>query len=183
MNIIANILAERDTGWIEIIVIAIVFGLSIIGSAIQKLKEKKEREEKARGDSKPPNRRQIRAPARRTVQPTRPAPPPTPAAPPPGKTVRVAEEMRLLKQRQAEIERNRQKRLASQISPESDADVIEADLVTVDSYQGKIPGERISKVADIPGLRTLADVRKAIILHEIFSPPKALRKGGEMWDS
>ena len=180
MNPLAYILAARDVGWIEIIVIAIVFGLSIIGSAFQKAKAKKEQEEKARGNSKPSDRQQTRARARRTVQPTRPAPPP---APQPEQGVRVSEELRLRQQRQVKLDKDRQKRLTSRASPESDTNAIEARLVSVHPAQGDTPPGQISKVGVIPGLRTLDDARKAIILHEIFSPPKALRKGGEMWDT
>jgi len=181
MNPLAYILAERESGWIEIVIFAIVFGLAIISSFFQKAKAKKEQEEKARGDSKPSDRRQTRARARRTAQPTRPAPPP---APQPEQAVRVSEELRLRQQRQAQIEQDRQKRLGARVSPESDTNAIEARLVSMHPDEaGTTAPMQISRAGGIAGLRTLADARKAIILHEIFSPPKALRKGGEMWDT
>ena len=179
MNLLAHILASRDTGWVEIVVIAIVFGLSIISSIFQKAKAK-EKEEKAKKTRAESGQRKTSRPRPRTVQPTRPAPPP---APPPEQSVRVSEELRLRQQRQAQLERDRQKRMAARMSPESDTDAIEARLVSVHSAQGDTPPRQISRVGGIPGLRTLDDARKAIILHEIFSPPKALREGGEMWDT
>ena len=180
MNLPAYILAAREFGWIEIVVVAIVFGLSIIGSIFQKAKEKKEQEDKARGNSKPSGRRQTQAPATRTVQPTRPVPPPAPQA---EQAVRVSDELRLRQQRQTQLDRDRQKRLASRTSPESDTNAIESRLVNVRPADADTAPGQISKVGVILSLRTPADAQRAIILHEIFSPPKALRQGGEMWDT
>ena len=178
MNLLAYILAERDFGWIEIVIVVILFGASLIGSLFQKAKEKQQ-EEKRRGNSGPPGRRQTQAPARRTVQPTRTAPPPPPA----GQTVRVSQELHLRQQRQVQLDSDREKRLATRKSPESDTNAIEAHLVSVHPSEADTAPRQISTVGVIPGLKTLDDARKAIILHEIFSPPKALRKGGEMWDT
>jgi type IV secretory pathway VirB10-like protein len=182
MNAPAYILAARDSGWIEIIVIAIVFGLSIISSLFQKAKAK-EKEAKARKPRAEPRQRQTPRPRTRTVQPTRPAPPTPPAVPPAEQTVRVAEELRLRQQREAQLERERQKRLAARTSPEADSDAIAARLVSVHPDQIDTATGKITELAGIPGLRTPADARRAIILHEIFSLPKALRKDGEMWDT
>jgi len=183
MNSLAYILAAQDFGWVNIVIILIVFGLSIIGSIYQKTKEKKEQEEKTRKPRRapaPPEGGQRQDRARRTVQPARPVPP---AAPQAEQTVRVSDELRLRQQREAKLERDRQKRLSTRVSPESDTNAIEAHLVSVHPDEADTAPMQISKVGGIASLRTLDNARKAIILHEIFSPPKALRKGGEMWDT
>ena len=178
MNLLAYILAKSDFGWIQIVVIAIIFGLSILGSIYQKAKEKKEQEDKARGNSKPSDRRQTQAPAPPAVpQATQPRQAPD------EQTVRVSEELRLRQQRQAQLKRDSQKRLVTRTSPESDTNAIEARLVSIHPDQTDTAPMQISKVGVILQLDTPANAQRAIILHEIFSPPKALRKGGEMWDT
>ncbi|MBL7222208.1 MAG: hypothetical protein ISS69_19010 [Phycisphaerae bacterium] len=173
MNLLAYISAARDFSWIEIVVIAIIFLASIIGSAIQKAKQKQQEDKsrKPRAKSEPSGRRETQAPTPRTVQPTRPKPPavPQPARSrqaPAEQTVRVSEELQLRQKRQAQLEKDRQKRLGVRTSPESDT-----------------APRQISEVGVILNLQTPADAQRAIILHEIFSPPKALRQGGEMWDT
>ncbi|MDP6542349.1 MAG: hypothetical protein QGH60_00070 [Phycisphaerae bacterium] len=173
MNLPAYILAAKGSDAIEIIGFVIFIGLAIIGSLFQKARANKEQEEK--------NRKPRERSAPPTVQPIRPAPPVALQA---GQPVRVSEELRLRQQRQTQLERDRQQRLSVRASPESDTDAIEAHLVSLHSEQATdTEFEEISEVGVIPGLQTPADARRAIILHEIFSPPKALRKGGEMWDT
>lgn len=176
MNSLAYIiLAAGDDSWVEIVGIVIFIGLGIIGSLFQKDKAKKQQEEearKARKNSEPSGRRQRQARAPRAVQPTQPE-----------QTVRVSEELRSRQQRQTQLDTDREKRLGAQVSPESDTDAIKARLVSVRSSEADTAPGQISEAEVIPSLKTLADARKAIILHEIFSPPKALRQGGEMWDT
>ncbi len=176
MNLLAYILAaKKELGWIEIVVVALFFLVSIIGSIIQKTKEKKDKANarKPSGASQPARPKPPAVPqARRTRQPE-------PIAPQP---VRVSQELRQNQQRQAQIEADRRKRLAARKSPESDTNAIEARLVSVRPKDAlTTPGE-IGKIAAIVELNTPAEAKRAIILHEIFSPPKALRTGGEMWD-
>jgi len=183
MNQLTYILAAGDDSWVEIVGIVIFIGLGIIGSLFQKDKAKKQKEEearKARKKSEPSGRRQRQARSPRAAQPTQPAPPTTPQ---PEQTVRVSDELRSRQQRQAQLERDREKRLDARVSPESDTDAIEARLVSVRSSEADTAPGQISEAEVIPSLKTLADARKAMILHEIFSPPKALRQGGETWDT
>ena len=174
MNPLAYILAKRDPGWIEIILVALFFGLSILGSIFQKAKEKRKKDKA----DKPPGE----------SRPTRPKPPAVPQArrtrqAPDEQTVRVSEELRLRQQRQTQLEADRQKRLATRISPESDTKAIEARLVSVRPAAADTAPRRISEVGVVLQLNTPAEAKRAIIMNEIFSPPKALRKGGEMWDT
>ena len=176
MNPLAYILAKRDPGWIEIIVIVLFFALSIHESIFQKAKEKqkKDKADKPRGESRP----------------TRPKPPAIPQArrtlqAPDEQPVRLSQELRLRQQRQAQLEADRQKRLATRTSPESDTNAIRARLVSIRPAEADTaPGIRqIGEVGVILQLDTPAEAQRAIIMHEIFSPPKALRQGGEMWDT
>jgi len=179
MNTLAYILAAGDSSWGEVIGFIILIGLAIIGSIVQKAKEKEQKTKSRKPE--PSGRPQRQVPAPRTAQPARPVPPPVvPAA---GKTIRVSEELRLHQQRQAQIEIERQKRLASRTSPEFDTNAIEARLVSVHPSVGDTAPGQIGKTGVILQLKTRDDAQKAIIMHEIFSPPKALRKGGDIWDS
>ena len=162
----AYILGAGDLEWIEIVVIAIIFGASIIGSLFQKAKEKQKeettRKQRRSGGQQPQPRKQRRAPipVGRVVQTV----PPTPE-----QNVRVSQELRLQQQRQAQIEQDRKKRMASQIARQSKTPAADS------------PRE-IGKVGVILSLDNPVNAKKAMILHEVFSPPKALRKGGEMWE-
>ena len=179
MNLLAYIiLAEQEFDWIQIVVILIVMGVGLIGSIYQKFKEQQQQDGARK--SEPSGHRQRQIPAPRTVRPARPVPPPAPGA---QQTVRVSEELRLRQQRQVQLESDRQKRLGARISPEYDTNAIEARLVSVHPDETDTAPMQISKVGVILQLKTRAETQKAIILHEIFSPPKALRKGGDIWDS
>jgi hypothetical protein len=179
MNQLAYILAKGDTGWVQIAFIAVLIGLSLIGSAIQKAKAKAE-EEKSR-KPRSGSAEQGTKPRPRFVQPKSPAratPPQAPVEQP----VRVSQELRMRQQRQAQIEADRQKRLAMRKSPESDSSAIEARLVSIRAAETTEAPRKIGKIGTIMQLDTPAAAKRAIIMHEIFSPPKALRQGGEMWD-
>ncbi|MDP6636133.1 MAG: hypothetical protein QGG42_14630 [Phycisphaerae bacterium] len=188
MNPLTYILAAGDSSWVEIIVIALFFGLSIIGSIFQKAKEKQQKDKAKKSPAQSAQKKSPKRPrTSRTVQPTRTIPPPVQAQQVQDqKAVRVAEELRLRQQRQAQLESDRKKRLASRVSPESDTNAIEARLVSVQPSQtdaADTAPRRIDEIGVIMDLETTDEARRAIILHEIFSPPKALRQGGEMWDT
>ena len=175
MNQLAHILAKGDPGWIEIVVVALFFGLSIIGTLFQKAKEKKQKNEAA---DKP----------RQESSPVRPKPPAIPQArrprqAPEEQAVRVSQELRMRQQREAQLEAERQRRLAARQSPQSDSNAIEARLVSVRPAEAETAVRQISEIGVILQLDTPAEAQRAIVMHEIFSPPKALRQGGEMWDA
>jgi hypothetical protein len=175
MNLLAYILAKKELGWVEIVVVAIFCGLTIIGSNNKNTNDKtyKENARKPSGASPPARPKPSAVPqARRTIQPV-------PVAPQP---VRVSQELRHSQQRQAQLEVDRQKRLSTRLSPESDTNAIEARLVSVRPEDTVMEPEKIGVISAIVELNTPAEAKRAIILHEIFSPPKALRTGGEMWD-
>jgi hypothetical protein len=176
MNLLAYILAaDDDGGWIRIVVIAILIGASVIGSLIQKVKETREKEQTRKPRAKP----RVRPKPPVAKRSRRPQPVPITVAPP----VRVSEELRLNQQRQAELERDRKKRLASRKSPQSDTNAIESRLLSRRPARSETAPQQIGKIGIILNLESRDMAKKAMILHEIFSPPKALRKGGEMWDT
>jgi hypothetical protein len=176
MNLLAYILAaKKELGWVEIVVVALFFGVSIIGSIIQKTKEKKQKD----NASKPSGESRGRRPEPTVIPQARRTRQPVPVAPQP---VRVSQELRQRQQRQSQLEADRQKRLATRRSPESDTNAIESRLVSVHPEETVTEPGEIGEIDAIVELKTPADAKRAIILHEIFSPPKALRTGGEMWD-
>jgi hypothetical protein len=179
MNQLAYILAKGDYGWVQIVFIAVLVGLSLIGSAIQKAKAKAE-EDKAR-KPRSDGAEQGTKPRPRFVQPKSPALTAAPQAPV-QQPVRVSQELRMRQQRQSQIEADRQKRLAMRKSPESDSSAIEARLVSIRAAETDTAPRKIGTIGTIMQLDTPAAAKRAIIMHEIFSPPKALRQGGEMWD-
>jgi len=184
MNWLAHILAEADIGFLEIIVVAVIFILGIIGSAMQKHKEKqKQREARDRRSGPAPSNRpppQIRRP--QPAAPPQQAPPPRPAQAESEEVVRVSEELRRSERRQKELEEARRRRLAMRPSPEADTAAIEANLLKVPKADDGSVVDASGRLAGGLGLLTPADARRAIILHEILSPPKALRQGDDSWD-
>ncbi|MCP4377631.1 MAG: hypothetical protein GY794_15815 [bacterium] len=180
MNLLAHILAaDNDSGWIRIVVVAVFIGISIIGSILQKAKEARDKAQTRKPRAKSPRVRH-KPPVARRQQARRPQPIPLEAAAPP---IRVSEELRLNQQRQAELERDRKKRLAARTPPESDTNAIEARLVNQRPAQSDTAPQKVSEVGIAVNLENREMAKKAMILHEIFSPPKALRNGGEMWDT
>jgi len=199
MNSLAYILAADDLGWVELVVIALFFGISIIGSIFQKLMEKKK---KADADKPAPAKKTRPAQSQRQTQIQPPAQKPAPpAARPQGqpagrkqtliqlqttesKPVRVSEELRLRQQRELKLERERQKRLATRTPPEADAREIQARIAR-DTIQDSAPAAPlpISQIGIVMSLESRDEAQRAMILHEVFSQPKALRQGGEMWDT
>ena len=175
MNPLAYILAKGDPGWVELVLVALFFGLSIIGSLFQKAKEKQQKNKDADKPRQKPRAVQPKPPVASKVRRPQPARSPQP--------VRVSQELRLREQRQAQLEADRQKRLATRRSPEADSSDIEARLVSIRPAQDDTPVLEISEVSIILELDSPAEAQRAMVLHEIFSPPKALRNGGEMWDA
>lgn len=94
-------------------------------------------------------------------------------------SIRVEEELKLQRRRQRDLEAQRRKRLASRKVPEADSAAIEGRILQVRPDQ--------EAAHDLPtgpavNLSSAERARRAIIFHEIFSAPKALRQGKEMWD-
>jgi len=179
-------LAEGESSWIEIAAFLLFMVIAAIGSAIQKWSEKNKQKEAAKPKPKPQSEAKGRL--KIDLQPARSArsaPPPAPrqrnasAA----QSARVDQELQLRQQRQAQIESERQRRLAARQSRETDTRAIEAKLVSVQSPSKERAIGQISSPSVIVNLENLPAAKTAMILHEIFSPPKALRKGGEIWDS
>jgi len=100
----------------------------------------------------------------------------TPAEP---ASVRVEEELQVQRRRQRKLEAQRGKRLAARKVPEADSAVIKGGLLQVRPDQKPGAGVRTGPSVD---LSNAEKARRAIIFHEIFSAPKALRQGKEMWD-
>ncbi|MBT3199587.1 MAG: hypothetical protein HN350_06685 [Phycisphaerales bacterium] len=185
MNLLAYILAESEYSFIEVIVIALFFGISIIGAIIKKAQEK---QAGAKNKQQTP-KTQVRQPAQKQQQQTpryQPIPPANVRKPQPqaknAKTVRVAEELRAQQQRQVQQQRAQQQRMATRKPPESDRAAVEARVVNPKLAQDDLGLSLIEQITPAVSLVTTADARQAMIMHEIFLPPKALRQDNEMWD-
>lgn len=100
----------------------------------------------------------------------------TPAEP---ESVRVDEALRQERRRQRDAEAQRRKRLASPRVAEADSAAIESRILKVHPGQGDAQDLPTGPAVD---LSSADRARRAIVFHEIFSAPKALRRGKEMWD-
>ena len=100
----------------------------------------------------------------------------TPAEP---ESVRVGEELEQEHRRQRSAEAQRRKRLARRKVPEAHLAAIEGTILQVRPGQG--PRVTVPTGPSVD-LSSAARARRAIVFHEIFSAPKALRQGKEMWD-
>ncbi len=188
MNILAYILAaDEEFDWVHIVGLLLFIGIGLISSVFQKWKESQKTDKTAKPKTPParPGARKQTPQSRRAqraqrAQPTQP--PPVRQQESAEKTVRVAQEMQLRQQRQAQLEAERSQRMATRQSPEADTQAIEARLVSVPGGARPMETEQIGKPG-IPELTTRSAAQQAMILHEIFSPPKALRQGDEMWDT
>jgi len=177
MSSFAYILAEGDIGWLQIVVVAVILILGLISSVVQKAKEKeqqREGREKRRRPTPPTRQEQARRPQS--------APQQVPPQPQDEEVVRVSEELRRGEQRQKNLEEARRRRLAVRKSPEADTAAIESRLLSVSQAGDGPEVEIVGNLALGLGLLTPDAARRAIVLHEILSPPKALRQGGESWD-
>ena len=79
-------------------------------------------------------------------------------------------------------QQQRQRRLASRKSPEADTAAIEAHLLHIRPGADPAGGQAVSYLAPELNLAQRDALRRAILYHEIFSPPKALRQDRELWD-
>jgi len=79
-------------------------------------------------------------------------------------------------------EQQRHRRLAARKSPEADTAAIEAHLLHIRPGAGPDDGQGISYLAPELNLAQRDALRRAILYHEIFSPPKALRQDRELWE-
>jgi hypothetical protein len=100
----------------------------------------------------------------------------TPAEP---ASVRVEEELEVQRRRQSKLKAQRHKRLAAPKVPEADSAVIKGRTLQVRPSQEPAVTAWTGPSVD---LSSPEKARRAIIFHEIFSAPKALRQGKEMWD-
>ncbi len=208
MTAALHILARGEGDVIELAVIVLIVVVSIVVSIIKKVAAS--RAEEARRQR--PQQAQPRRPQPgRTAGPAGPPPAPPqigpdvemaqqalramgliPARPQPyeaeeavvltpvePESIRVGEELELEHRRQRGQEAQRRKRLAARKVPEADSSTIEGTILHVRPSQE--PGVTAWTGPSVD-LSSPARARRAIIFHEIFSAPKALRQGKEMWD-
>ena len=206
------VMLAKSESMVELIAVAVFIAISVIGAIVQKAakeRESKQEREKRAGRSegsapaprpryKPlteqPARkgkaegadgsrrqeaaRQLRNARQRSALQNPKAPEPAPRQQP----ATVEDEVLQQRRRLAKVQAERKRRLAARKPPEADTAAIESRLVHV------APG--VAAAAEtLPtgtGMReTLASAdraRTAMIFHEIFSSPKALRRGPEMWE-
>lgn len=190
MNIMINILAQDDDGFdfVHLIVFLVIVAISIISSIVQKAKEKTKQQQ---GGPKPqPSGQGGVSMPQEDVAKLREALQQKAAAKQKAaqakqlKALGVQEEMRLEKARLAKQEAQRRQRLASRRPPEEDSEDIQRRIVHVKSKIGQSREVREKKAKGYYGslLGNKETARKAIVLREILSPPKAMRKGDEIWD-
>ncbi len=138
--------------------------------------------------SPPPIRRQapvpvFPAPLRAQTAPRTPAPKPqvqtkSPARPKPRT---VHEEITRLQSKLRKLEHLSVSNLEMEPSPEADTAAIESRLLSIRAAK---TGQGIAGNSFIAvNLLNPTNARNAIIMHEIFSPPKALRDQDELWDT
>ena len=150
----------------------------------------KQREEAKRRGAMPPQQAQPAQARRRPMAQRRPAAQPprlpepaiielTPAPRDLGEGVEGG--MRREEQRRRADELRRQQRLTARKPPEADSEAIERRLTHL--RPGSAEAEALRAFRRSVQLRTPEQARRAIIFHEIFSAPKALRQGPEMWDT
>ena len=169
MNTTAYILAADDFEWLHIVALLVFVGIGAIGSFFKNQAEKnKQRKKLAKPKTAPPltvdwqaraQNQQTQAQARAQAQ----------------DAVRVGQELKLRQQRQTQIEGDRQKRMATRTPPEANTKAIETHMVGVQASQQKAEVEQIGQIGQVISLQARTDAEKAMILHEIFSKPKALR--------
>jgi hypothetical protein len=114
------------------------------------------------------------SPVRRQPQPMEAPPQAQPA------TWDVAEELRRQQQRLEQEEAQRAQRLTTTAPAEADTAGIEARLLHIRPTSE--PARAATAAEFLAGLRAPEEIRKAILHYEIFSAPKALRAGPEMWE-
>ncbi len=171
----------------DIIQFVVILGfvlISVIGGIMQKRLAKKEQERRARGGDEAEGRRGIRPakrppwlvaeevqpPERQPAQPVRiAAPPPVPRA---DDAIRSSPELQLRPARAPVQPR-------PQIRRPTKKTTLGTLQTTVPQTKQPAPPQQLAAMVD---LGRADEAQRAIIYHEILSPPKALRKGGEMWE-
>ncbi len=176
-----------DLDIFEMVILVVLLGLSAIGSAIQKArKQKAEREARQKATERRDEAGSRRpAAAAQVAVGTRP---PEGVAQHQQELVRRRREQELAKKRRqaaaivarerAEAQAREAARRAAQESQEATHRVVE-DVLPVGAAAAPSSGSALSGPSD---LRSGQGLRQAIILHEIFSPPKALR-GEDEWSA
>ena len=190
---IAAVLAEGGDAT-NIIFLVIIVVVTVIAGIAKKFAEKKQQEqqERERAERAAQAARQPHPPPQQRRQPQRLQPQHglvvTAEVAEPLDTLGagVAGEVQRLRQQRAATERQRAARMTTRTPPEADNAAIEKRLVRVGRRQRRQSGGKAtsaSRAAVKVHLLSRAAARRAMVHFEIFSPPKALRKGGEMWDA
>ncbi|HUT57169.1 MAG TPA: hypothetical protein VNA25_04775 [Phycisphaerae bacterium] len=204
-----NILADGDIGNLtEILIVVVLIAIGIISSLVKKAMEKQAAKRQAPPEADQPHpteqtQRQPRPTAQQRQpmgyeQPPARLPPaqmppvrPQPARMPPAPTARVAvpppvpaQAIGPQRHRAAQTVHRRQGRVARRHAAETlDMAQRGGGLAPAESPQPaheNAPGHAPAKTLE--SLDTPEDLRRALIYHEILSPPKALRDRPEMWD-
>ncbi len=200
MEFYINILADRDDsgGWSSIIFVLVFIAISVFSHLAKKAKEKEVQQKleaelvqtKGQHGATGQTKADPRATPLPVQQPRRQHPAAQLIQPKPitlavtldqqrsaANATRVQNEIRQQELRQAKLAKQQAQRLAARKSPEEN--------VTVGRLQQSDDSQKVSKRNPLfiaASLRNNRAARKAIIMHEIFSPAKALRQDQEMWD-
>jgi len=205
-----DILAAGVGDWIEIIVILALVAISLLARLAKKVgedkqaRQQKERWQQVQGEGEAARSAQPQAGrARPQAQAPRPAPSSRPAPTPADQVAQALKRaMGLFEQppapRPPAILKPATPKPPQTLTPMQARPTL-ASVASVESAAARtqVPLPNISQVGNetdayaITQERATIDVRlldpeqarRAIILHEILSPPKALRQGGEMWDT
>ena len=173
MTIAAYILANSGGRFAEIAVILVVVVLAILNKVLQKASRKQQEAEAER-------RRQQQQQADRAAPPAPPSPAPVPIDRPVETAPRrVGDELKRERQRMDGQELSRRKRMAVRKPSHDETASIEAGIMSVATRGRQVGGQGPAVAVELTDAR---QARQAIIYHEIFSPPKALREGPEMWE-
>lgn len=170
----------------DIIQFVVILGfvlISIIGGIMQKRLAKKEQERRARGGDEAEGHRGVQTAKRppwlvaEEVQPPQgqPAQPVRIAAPPPvprADAIRSSPELQLHRARDPVQPRPQIGRLTKKTT-------LGSLQTAAPQTEQPAPPQQLAAMVD---LGRADEARRAIIYHEILSPPKALREGGEMWE-
>ena len=173
------VLAKIDPGDVmNLVVLGMIVFLSVIGGVFQKAMQKAERK---RAEQEAEARRRKQAGSGST-------PPPPPRQRQPQLDERLAREVRRVmgipqaaatRPAQARPKATRARQAAAQApqTPAKPERVPLAPALSTPTAKTQPPAKRVAV-----NLLSRDNARRAIIYQEILSPPKALRKGPEMWD-
>jgi len=95
----------------------------------------------------------------------------------------VEREIQRLQARLRKLESVRLHRLETRIPPEARASAIERRILSLQPSADERPVQQRAGIGVRAGLTNTEIARMAIVYHEIFSLPKALRSEREMWDT